>query len=302
MARKLARAPGAPILIEGERGTGVPELARMIHDADPIARTKRFRFIAAHLVGSSEMRGWPLSGTLFVEDLENLLPSGQTWLGELLAGRLESPHPLRIIGGSRRSACDLRQRVNLSEELLHALDVGRLVIPPLRDRAGDILMLARRFLRHCADRQTRPYLRFSQAAESKLLLHGYPANVRELRNVVERAAALVSGDEVGEEGIVMFEEHRAASAGTTRCGTTNVRGNLFRPLPEKGGQAAGHFPTLAEVERDYLILLIREFKGRRVAISRAMGVSYQTVLKKIANYGLDVREIVAAATHPRIAD
>jgi DNA-binding NtrC family response regulator len=56
-ARRLARAPGAPILVEGERGTGVPELARFIHNSDPIARAKRFRAMTAHLINPSEMRG-----------------------------------------------------------------------------------------------------------------------------------------------------------------------------------------------------------------------------------------------------
>lgn len=57
MAGRLARAPGAPVLIEGERGTGVLELARLIHDADPVARAGKLRVMAAQLVGPSEMRG-----------------------------------------------------------------------------------------------------------------------------------------------------------------------------------------------------------------------------------------------------
>lgn len=285
MARRLARAPGAPVLIEGERGTGVLELGRLIHDADPIAREGKLRVMAAHLVSPAEMRGWVLDGTLFIEDVENLRPAGQAWIAELLASRTESVRPLRIIAGSLHSASELLRRDGLRQELVHALDVGRLVLPPLRDRTGDILKLARRFLAHYAEWRGRPLLRFSEAAERKLLAHTYPANVRELRNVVERAVALATADsdEVGDEAILVFDQGGAVS----------VRAELFRPVSPVAGQGGAHLPTLAELERDYLVMLIRELKGRRTAISRAMGVSYPTVLKKITEHGLDVRAIVA---------
>lgn len=284
IAKRLARAPGAPVLIEGERGTGVVELGRVIHDADPIAGAGRMRVIGAHLVSPSDMRGWALTGTLFIEDLENLRPVGQTWIAELLAGRLESSLPVRIVAGSRLSVRDLLRHGGLNQELIHALDVGRLVIPPLRSRPMDILRLARTFLAHYADWQGRPHLRLSEAAERKLLAHSYPANVRELRNVVERAVALASLDEVGDDAIVFFERSEVG-----------VRShNLLRAMAA-GDDGISKVPTLADLERDYLVMLIREFKGRRAAMSRAMGVSYPTVLKKIARHGLDVRSIVEAA-------
>jgi DNA-binding NtrC family response regulator len=281
LARRLAWAPTVPVLIEGERGTGVLELARLIHDADPTARTGRLLSVAANLVSPSDMRGWALDGTLFIEDVENLRPAGQVWVAELLANRLEATKPMRIIAGSRRSVSDLLSDGGLNQELVHSLDVGRLVIPPLRDRTGDILRLARRFLSHYAEWRGRPLLRFSEAAERKLSAHTYPANVRELRNIVERAAALATSEEVGEEAIVMFDEG----------GTTQARADRRSPVAARA-QGGGHLPTMADVERDYLVMLIRELKGRRTEISRAMGVSYPTVLKKISKHGLDVRAIV----------
>ena len=164
LAQRLARAPGAPILIEGERGSGVPELARMIHDADPMARRGRFLTMTAQLAARPDMRGWSPSGTLFIEDIENLPVSVQAWVEELLASRSASDRPMRIIAGSRMSVGDLLRHPSLHEELVHALDVGRIVLTPLRERTGDILGLARRFLSHYAEWQGRPLLRFSRAA------------------------------------------------------------------------------------------------------------------------------------------
>ncbi len=288
LARRLARAPGAPILIEGERGSGVPELARMIHDTDPIARSGRFQMMAAQFAVRPDMRGWSPSGTLFIEDIENLPVSAQAWVEELLASRSESDRPMRVIAGSRMSIGDLLRHPGLHEEMVHALDVGRIVLPPLRERTGDILGLARRFLSHYSEWQGRPQLRFSRAAERKLLGHTYPANVRELRNIVERAAALATSDEVGEDAIILFDQFEARRA---------VIEPILAATTTRKRESA-QVPTLAELERDYLVLLIREFRGRRTEISRALGVSYPTVSRMIAKHQLDVKSIIDTGTAP----
>jgi DNA-binding NtrC family response regulator len=260
----------------------------MIHDADPIARRGRFQVMAAHLAARPDMRGWSPNGTLFIEDIENLPAPAQAWVEELLASRSESDRPMRVIAGSRMGIGDLLRHPGLHEELVHALDVGRIMLAPLRERTGDILGLARRFLSHYADWQGRPLLRFSHLAERKLLGHTYPANVRELRNVVERAAALATSDEVSENDIVLFDQFEAKRA-------------VIEPIlaaTTRRKQEAAQVPTLAELERDYLVLLIREFRGRRTEISRALGVSYPTVHRMIAKHGLDVKSIVDSGTAP----
>lgn len=293
MARRLARAPGAPVLIEAARGSGMLELARVIHDADPIARMGRLRTMTASLIGPSETRARPPKGTFLIEGVESLRPAAQSWIAELLASRTDSPHPVRIIGASQKSTKELLCHDGLSQELVLALDVGRLVIPPLRNRPNDILKLARRFLRHYAAWRDRPFLRFSEAAERKLIAHTYPANVQELRNLVERAAALATSDEVGEEAIVVSES----------AGLPSASSDFRRPRATASGEGVAYLPTLAEMERNYLVMLIRELKGRRTVISRAMGVSYPTVLRKISLHGLDVKAIVGTArTSPDAAE
>src|SRR5664279_2922545 len=89
LARRLSLSPGVPVLILGERGTGVPELARLIHDADPIARTGHWRTMGGPIVNPPDMRTWTPDGTLFIEDLENLRPAAQAWLEDLLASQTQ---------------------------------------------------------------------------------------------------------------------------------------------------------------------------------------------------------------------
>jgi two-component system, NtrC family, response regulator AtoC len=285
-AKRLAAVATTPIVIQGERGCGVKELARLVHDEDPSAAAGPFKVVPAQFVSQTEMRGWIPHGTLFIEDVENLKAAGQTWIGGVLAERETARRPLRIVVSSRFGVGELLQQKRLSQELVHALDVSRLIVPPLRERPEDILVMARKFLGHYASRLGRPGLRFSATAECKLMSHSYPANVCELRNVVERAVALGASDqeEVADTTIVFYDA------------PADLHGRR-ELLPARGAASAessGRLPRLVDLERDYLVMLIRELRGRRTEISRAMGVSYPTVLKKIAQHRLDVRAIVAS--------
>ena len=281
-ARKLAKMTAAPILVQGEPGSGVPEIARLVHDSDPAASALGFRSMPGYVVSPTEMRGWRIEGTLLIEDLQSLRPEGQEWLRGTLERGGAGQRPLRIVGASPLSVPELLDQPQLSRELVHALDVGRIVLPPLRERKTDIIFLARKFLRHYSESQKRPTLRFSREAEDKLAFHRYPANACELRNVVERAVALCTADTIEAHFITFYDEQEVATGGSER----------LRVVPAMRGDQVCNLPSLAEVERDYLILLIRELRGRRAEISRVMGVSYPTVRRKIETYGLDINAIL----------
>jgi DNA-binding NtrC family response regulator len=285
LAKRFGAVPTTPVIVQSERGCGMQALARLIHDEDPVARDGRFRTVPAQFVSAAEMRGWLNQGTLVIEDLENLKGAGQSWVAEALEARGDRSSP-RIIATSRYSVVELLLRRHLSQELIHALDVFRLIIPPLRECPEDITPTAREFLKHYGEALGYPFLRFTPEAEAKLAAHTYPANVCELRNVVERAVALRGGEdgEITAEAIVFYD-------GPEDKGS---RERLGLPANRPDGTQASALPTLAEMERQYLTTLIRELNGRRTEIARVMGVSYPTVLKKIARHRLDVRAIVSA--------
>jgi two-component system, NtrC family, response regulator AtoC len=287
LAKRFAAVPTTPVMIQGERGCGVHALGRLIHDEDPLARDGRFRTVPAQFVSAAEMRGWLNQGTLVIEDLENLKGAGQSWVAEALDARGDR-YSLRIIATSRFSVGDLLLRRHLSQELVHALDVFRLVIPPLRERREDIALMARAFLKHYGEAAGFPFLRFTPAAEAKLAEHAYPANVCELRNVVERAVALRGGEdgEISSEAIIFYDSQQDQAS----------RAIVGLPVRDSAPPRGRTFPSLADLERDYLTTLIRELNGRRTEIARVMGVSYPTVLKKIARHRLDVRAILSEET------
>ena len=104
--------------------------------------------------------------------------------------------------------------------------------------------------------------------------------------MVERAVALESSDEIQRSAIV-FHEELHDHAGTRLAAQATVR-----RMVDESDRGLRRLPTLCEVEREYLVMLIRELRGRRADISRAMGVSYPTVRKKIAQHGLTIRAIL----------
>jgi two-component system response regulator FlrC len=286
-ARRLAGMGGAPILLQGERGSGLLELARFIHDEDVSSRSGQFRAIASRFVGQPTPFARARAGTLFIEDVEGLTPEGQEWLASWLSQTTAGERRFRIIAASQLSMGQLLESSTLSQELVLMLDVGRIIVPPLRERPDDVMELANRFLERCAVAQRRPGLRFSSLAEAALRVHSYPGNVRELLTVVERAAALEPTDEVQRAAIVFHQElqdHGAARRGAAQA--------VARRLIEESDRRRQRLPTFSELEREYLMVLIRELRGRRADMSRVMGVSYPTVRKKLAMHGLAVRSIL----------
>jgi two-component system response regulator AtoC len=292
-ARRLAGISGAPMLLQGERGTGLLELARYVHEQDLSTRNGQFRVMASRFVGQPTPFAKAKSGTLLIEDVEELTPAGQEWLTNLLTNRPGGERRFRIIAASRLGVGELMEHSSLGQELVLMLDVGRIVVPPLRERRADVMELAERFLRHCAAAQRRLGLRFSAKAQQALVAHSYPGNVRELRSIVERAVALEPSEEVQRTSIVFHEDlhdHGARRRGAAQAAA--------RRILEESGRRQNRLPSLSEVEREYLVMLIRELGGKRVDISRVMGVSYHTVLKKIAMHGLTVRSILAGSPEP----
>jgi two-component system response regulator AtoC len=302
-ARKVANSPSTSVLLQGESGTGKEVLARLVHDETPGRRDEALvalncAAIAEGLLESelfghergaftdarSGKRGLlelAAGGTLFLDEIGELGPLLQTKLLRAL-----ETTTFRRVGGTRDLAADVRiiaaTNRNLEEEvaagrfrldLFHRLDVFHLTLPPLRERREDIPQLARWLLERIAQRLVRPPPGLSPEAEKVLLGYSYPGNVRELRNVLERALILESGPQITPASLVL--------------------GKLARPPSgffSVGLRDDGQPPTLAEMEKQYLERLLLHAKGNRTQVARLLDVSYPTVVKKIADYGIKVPE------------
>jgi DNA-binding NtrC family response regulator len=211
-----------PVLITGETGTGKELCARAIHH---LSERRNFPFIPVecgalpdhlfenelfgHVRGAftdahADQKGLVAmadGGTLFLDEIDALSPAAQTKLLRFLEERTYRP-----LGGDKfvqasvnvitATNCDLESSVRAKQfrsDLYFRLNVLRLHLPPLRERPGDIELLAQHFLESLCEPSGPPNKSFSALALQKLALYDWPGNVRELVNVVQRAAALSPG-------------------------------------------------------------------------------------------------------------
>ena len=219
----LATQP-LPLLIEGETGTGKELLARHIHRASERpglfvalscsglsskhAQAELFGYAAGAYQGSASSRaGWfgsANNGTLYLDEIGDLpLPLQAELLSALETGEVlrvgasqPSPADVRLLAAT---SIDLAQAVaagKFNERLYGYLSDGRLDLPPLRERTGDILPMAEYFLGIYAQRLSLPLPAISDAAQLRLEAHSWPGNTRELENVIHFALLVSSGDEI----------------------------------------------------------------------------------------------------------
>ena len=220
-------AGDSPVLIQGESGTGKELAAEAIHRLSP-RREGPFEavncgaipetLVEAELFGSEKgayTDAIPRAGcferadggTIFLDEIGELPSKAQATLLRVLefkeihrvGGSRAIPLNIRVLSATNR---DLKKEVEAGrfrEDLYYRINVLFLNVPPLRSRDGDVSLLCAHFLR-----QKQPDLRIHPQAVKKLLTHSWPGNIRELRNVIERAAALCEGDEILARDIQFF--------------------------------------------------------------------------------------------------
>ncbi len=216
VARRVATSPAA-VLIVGEPGTGKGRWARALHawggrSAGPLAVVSCAgdpETLEADLFGVAD--GDPQGhvarcrgGTLVLDRVGDLPPSLQPKLLRLIADRqyerrdehCPRPADVRVVAAAVDDLVAAVRAGRFRDDLRLALDVVRLDLPPLRDRPRDVPLLADRYLSHAARHHGRPVVGFAPDALAVLARYRWPGNLRELRNVVERAALIAPGHRI----------------------------------------------------------------------------------------------------------
>jgi two-component system response regulator HydG len=306
MVDKVAGANDTTVLIQGESGTGKELIADMIHRRTPGRSNGPFieincasmqeNLLESELFGhergaftdaKSQKRGLfeeADGGTLFLDEVGELSAGTQAKLLKVLedmtfrrlGGTRDLTVDLRLVVATNKDLAEQVQKGTFRLDLYHRLDVFHIRLPPLRDRPEDVLPLARHFLRLFADRMRKPASDFSPETERILGAYDYPGNVRELKNLIERAVILSTGDSIEADCIVISGPARRPDAAAVPSPDFFVA-NL---------DAAGKPPALADLERAYISRLLTFAGGNRSQVARLLGVSYPTVAKKITDYDL----------------
>ena len=299
---RVATRRGTTVLIVGETGTGKGLFARGIHYASPEAQepfvTVNCAAIPANLLESelfghergafTDARSRKLgllelagAGTLFLDEISelplNLQPKLLRALEERLFRRVGGTDEIearcRVIASSNGSFEDALSEGRFREDLFYRLNVLRINIPPLRERGDDRLIMARYFMDQISHEMGVAPKPFSANAIDILNLHNWPGNIREMKNVVQRAIVLSDGPEIDAEHLSIFE--REWNAG----GQDDDPGQSIR-IPDTG-------MTLAEIEAEALRITLKLTGGNRSAAARILGISRPTIHRKIREYGLE---------------
>jgi len=185
---------------------------------------------------------------------------------------------VRLVAATHRDLARLVQEQKFREDLFYRISALPLVVPPLRERGRDVVLLARLLVERIGAEMGRRGLRLSEAAEEALLTRAWPGNVRQLRNVLERAVLLSDHStlEPADLGDAPTTFAAAAGAGVGAGGT------------EPGGSSPAL--TLAEAERRHIEAVLRAEKGVVPRAAEVLGLSRSALYERIKKHGIAVRK------------
>lgn len=290
-------AVDAPLLVLGETGTGKELLARACHGTSVRANRPFLALNCAALpesLAESELFGYAGGafsgarrdgkpglleladrGTVFLDEIGEMSLYLQAKLLRFLndgsfrrvGGERESRVNVRIISATHRDLAAMVARGDFREDLFYRLNVLTLEIPPLRERAADVLLLARHFAERAAAQTGRPGCHLTAEAEATLAANPWPGNVRQLENAVFRAVTLA--------------EQTALQPADLELGQAAPPGPAAPVVPE----GASWSEAMAACERELLLALYPRFPSSRKLAAR-LGASHTMIANKLRRFGI----------------
>lgn len=286
----------AAVLLLGETGTGKELVARVVHEA---GRNSEGPFVAVDCSGlteslfESELFGYEKGaftgathrkiglveaasgGTLFLDEVGDIPLTLQVKLLRLLeagtyrrVGGIETLRSdFRLVCATHRNMADMVERETFRRDLYHRISTFPIAVPSLNERVDDIPLLANSFLKRVAgDRD----LHFSSATLEALMQRRYTGNIRELRNIVERASILADGNEIAPSHLDMDP-----------CCSNAPDTNRAPVAPAASAFVVDAPIALEDLERNYLRWLQARFDGDRRSMAESLKVGMRTLYRKL---------------------
>jgi DNA-binding NtrC family response regulator len=311
---KAAAAGEGPVLIVGEAGTGKELVANTIHrnsarrdhalikvSCTGMPAEAREPELFGHEKGafagaSRQRRGrfeLAQKGTLFLDEIGELPISVQAKLVRVLkerkfervGGRESVSVDVRLVFGTQKDIASLVQHGSFREDLYALLQSGVIVLPPLRDRREDILVIAEHLLRNFAERTGKAFKGFSHGAHELLLRYSFPGNLQELEQMLERAVALGRNT----EEIQVWDLCGFASC-PSLGGTVQENCGFCREGLTGKGQPVAVDSSLADAkdqfERRYILSVLEAMQGDRGKAAKMLGITKKALAEKCRRYGV----------------
>ncbi len=297
---KLGRSQ-APVFISGESGTGKELAAQLIHAHGPraagpfiavnsgaippdLVESELFGHVKGSFTGATQdKKGLFQSaegGTLFLDEVADLPRAMQVKLLRAIqerrirpvGGAHEIPVDIRLISATHKDLAGLVETGQFRQDLYYRLHVIELSMPPLRQHADDIPLLAEHFLIRIARNNGLEKPVIDKKAMQRLRRYAYPGNVRELENILERASALCEAGCITTADLML-------PADTPASDPAEPHGDI--PLED----------YLADIERQRILTALEATRWNRTAAARQLGLSFRALRYRLAKLGIEKTEI-----------
>ncbi len=301
MARRIAQSSSTTVLLQGESGTGKDVLAQAIH-FESARRDRPFMPINCTALPEelleSELMGYEKGaftdakktkkglfeladgGTIFLDEIGDMKPGLQSKLLRFLedhtfkrvGGKEDIEVDVRIVAATNKDLEEAIEDRSFREDLYYRLSVIPITLPPLRERQQDILSLADEFLDTFNREFGASFRGFTPEVRDMMLKYHWPGNIRELRNVVERAVILSSGDMIGVESLswkLKGEPRRELRAGEP--------GAVL--LPDTG-------LDIDDVERELIVQALEKTSQNQTRAARLLGLTRDALRYRMKKYDL----------------
>ena len=300
LVSKVAKTE-ASVLITGENGTGKELVSRELYRNSMLAKQPYIRVNCAAIsetlmeseffghekgsfTGATERREGRFEladgGTILLDEISEIAPALQAKLLRVLqekefervGGNKTIQVKVRVLATTNRDLMKEVKDGNFREDLYYRLNVFPISVPPLRDRGGDILLLANSFLARHAKKHGAGKIEFSKDCEKAIESHNWPGNVRELENAVERAVILADKGNAIEADLLGLQD-------VTGNKTSDSSSNLEIRTEE--------IASMEEVERKHIQNALQAFDGNRTHAAEKLGLNVRTLRNKIKQYDLE---------------
>jgi DNA-binding NtrC family response regulator len=288
------------VLILGESGTGKELIARAIHEHSPRAsqpfvavdcgaltetllESELFGHVRGSFTGAvADKKGVfeeAQGGTCFLDEIGGISPNLQARLLRVLqeheirrvGGRDWIPVDVRVLAATNQNLAEAVGKGQFRQDLYYRLDVVAVRLPPLRQRADDIPLLARHFLKHYSQDCNKPVSTISEKAMELLSTYRWPGNIRELEHAIEQAVAL------SYQPVLMPEDLPSE--------VREQRAHRFPPNPMAGAQFNfPDAPSLEEVKKRYVHHVLQLTEGNVSATARVLNVDRRSLYRMLARY------------------
>lgn len=304
MAKQVAPSE-ANVLLTGNSGTGKEIFSRFIHDNSKRANKK---FVAVNCAAipetllESELFGYEKGaftgavarrigkfeeasdGTLLLDEISEmdigiqakLLRAIQEKEIDRIGGKAPIKVNTRIIATSNRNLEEAVKNGTFRQDLYYRLNVININIPDLKDRSGDIIVLAKHFIKKFSELNDLPMKDLTPEAEKILLNYLWPGNVRELENTMHRAVLLSTSDQIDTDAIILTDPTAVREPKETKQETPKETGPAV--------QAPAGDGTLAGMERRMIIDTLKHTMGNRTSAANILGISIRTLRNKLKQY------------------